>query len=84
MAVLAEHLPDGAAIWQTDGWTFEREIAAATYELLDATRIQVAMLTGDKKAKRMKPVRLPRPETVRPKKRTGEAYLAWAKRLMGR
>lgn len=76
MVVCLDGLPPEAATWGYDGWTVQHELAAETVELLDAVRIQVAALTGDKSVKRWKAVQIPRPESVRPKK---NRWVEWAK-----
>lgn len=63
---------NGADIeWALAGWSYDREVLTQTVEMLDKVRVQVAATTGDKKVKRWKPIRLPRPDLVRPKKKSG-------------
>lgn len=67
VVTLAEHLPSDAALYGS--WGVRDELAAQTVEMLDAVRIQVAATTGNKKVKRWKRLDVPRPESVRPKKK---------------
>lgn len=65
--MLVDNLPSDAAIHS--GWGINQELSAQTVEALDRVQRQVAALSGDKKVKRWKLLRLPRPEAATPKKK---------------
>lgn len=72
VANLAANLPSDAAL--NGGWGIQDELAAQTVEVLDAVRIQVAGLSGDRKVKRWKRLKVPRPGQPEPKKTTWRDY----------
>lgn len=78
--MLAEYLPEDAALWRPDGWTTDRRLMGMLIELVDALRIQTAALTGDKKVKQWKPVEVLPRDKPKPK----DSYLKIGKGLMGK
>jgi hypothetical protein len=73
LLVFIDGLPEDAGTWGYDGWTVDKELAAQTVEFIDLMRLQTLRVWADKKTasrlRREKPFEVPRPESVRPKKK---------------
>jgi hypothetical protein len=83
LLVYVDGLPDGARTWGYDGWSMEMELRARLLEFLDLTRLDLLYaLTGSRKVKSVKPVDVPRPESVKPRK-TASQWVAFARNLAG-
>lgn len=87
--VCLQGLPPDAAVWGPHTMVVEWRLQVL--EMLDAVRIQVAALTGDKKVRSRKPVRFPRsdswppPQADKPQRRSWvEAIKDIARDLGGR
>ena len=76
--VCLKGLPSDASVWgpHTVDWEWQLQVL----EALDGVRRQVAALTGDKKARRMKPLRFPRGESW-PAKSEKKQKRSWAQAL---
>lgn len=81
LLIRVDGLPDTARLAGYDGWGADRELAAQTVEVLDLVRRQIAALTGAKKSKLGKPLHLPRPAALEPKKKRRLSWREFADRI---